>query len=252
MLYSKHKNIKRQVHEDTTRHYKTLTISIAAFVAVIGAKAAVVNGSFETGDYTGWETFYQTSLETAASGVSPTHGNYFAYLAAPDGGDGNASALETFLGVSDSALQGIKNGYTDFTSGSAIRTTFSASAGSVLTFDSRFLTDEDLPSSWDFAFYTLNYTPSSLGDTETSTFSVLGAYLVGGYQGTPWSSTSIILPNSGSYTLGFGVLQAGDNSVSSGLAVDNVSVVPEPSTIIAGALLLLPLAGSAIRKLRKA
>jgi choice-of-anchor C domain-containing protein len=64
------------------------------------------------------------------------------------------------------------------------------------------------------------------------------------------------LPQSGSFQASGSstVLSFRDASVegtSFGAAIDNVSLVPEPTTLIAGALLLLPFGASTLRRLRK-
>ena len=53
----------------------TLTCSVP-----LAAPAAVVNGSFETGTFTGWNTIGDTSIQTSAIGVAPTDGTSMALL----------------------------------------------------------------------------------------------------------------------------------------------------------------------------
>ena len=131
------------------------------------------------------------------------------------------------MGVSDATLQSIKAGDTNFTSGSAISQTFTASAGSILTFDWKFLTDEGVPSPFDFSFYTLNDGAVRLGDTNMpeSAFALSPTpYTLESPPTGNWDSVSIIIPASGTYTLGFAALQAGDQLHSSALLVDNVNL----------------------------
>ena len=164
------------------------------------------------------------------------------------------SGLAAFLGISTGT---INNGVgVNGTEGSAFKESFSLSAGDTLSFNYDFLTQE--PSSGgakDFAFVVLL---DSMGNiVQYSVFSNYAAATMGttgvgnpfcnetGYQTFQLSP----LANSGTYTLGFGVVDTGNAATDtnpSGLLVDNIQVtpVPEPTTIafsIAGAVLLVAL-----------
>ncbi|MDJ0698127.1 hypothetical protein [Mastigocoleus sp. MO_188.B34] len=106
----------------------------------------VDNGGFETGTFTNWQTIGDTSIETSNFGVIPSSGAFQALLtngASDSGGSVIDSDLEQFLGLSSGALDNLANA--DVTEGSAIKQTFSAQAGDVLTFDWNFLTNETTP-----------------------------------------------------------------------------------------------------------
>ncbi len=117
------------------------------------ASAVTINGGFETSDFTGYDTIGDTSVQTSDFGSGPTEGTYQGFLSNASGVP--ASDLETFLGVSPGSLNGLGNGTA--TTGSAIRQTFAANAGDVLTFNYNFLTGEDANATLnDFSFFTIN------------------------------------------------------------------------------------------------
>lgn len=142
--------------------------------------------------------------------------------AARAGGAVSADQIESFLGLSSGSLDGLGDG--PVANGSAIQTTFTATAGQVLSFQYQFLTNEDTSSPLnlvnDFAFVTLNsQDPSSLADVAGTAFSI---------SSTPFNLGSAILDFSmtlataGSYTLGIGVVNVTDDTYPSGLLVDNL------------------------------
>jgi hypothetical protein len=219
--------------------------SIAALAVTTNANATIVNGSFESG-LTGWTTFGTNSTTTPA-----TAGTSSAIITAVDGGVINATALESFAGVSDAALASVKSGFKNFTTGSAIQQSFSAAAGDKFSFDYRTLTNESIPSDWDFTFVVIDGMVQALGDTSINSGFTTG---VNGYSNANlWNTFNLTFATSGLHTVTFGALQAGDNSVATALLVDNVrdaNVVPEPTTV---ALLGLGLFGMVAgrRKLKK-
>jgi hypothetical protein len=202
-------------------------------------QAAIVNGSFESNNFTGWTTTGQTTVTNSGFGVTPVNGNYQALLQTLQNTTGvSTSALESFLGLGVGTLSSL-----GVTEGSAIQQTFSANAGDKLSFSWNFLTNQDPDLTYnDFAFFTLTNNVTQLADT----FSPL---LVPSLT-TPLSSAtgyqlSIPIALTGSYTLGFGVVDVdttggGDTTVNSGLLIDNVQLlnnftptpIPEPRSII--------------------
>lgn len=187
--------------------------------------AVTVNGSFETGNFDSWTTTGQTSVEDSGFGVTPTDGDKQATLQTLQDSTGTtASEIETFLGLSTGTLT--NQGATE---GSAIKQTVTANAGDTLSFSWNFLTDQD-PTFNDLAFFTLN---SNLTENtnipNTASFSVLA-------KETEYQSFSYTISSSGTYTLGFSIVDRGDTTVNSALLVDNVqiqaSAVPEPMTIL--------------------
>jgi hypothetical protein len=241
----------------------TLTLITVAGLLVATAEtspAAVVNGSFETGNFSDWNTSGQTSIETSSFQVTPANGSYQAvlqtcvFVGACDDNQPltNASNLESFLSLSGNQLSNLF-----VTEGSAIKQTITANAGDVLSFSWNFLTDEDATNVdySDFAFFTLNNTLYSLADIQSSfpvnpSFSHLK-------KETGYQTYTIPISVTGNYILGFGVVDVdktggGDNTINSALLVDNIKLtniakVPEPDTLF-GLLLTLGLASKCKRK----
>lgn len=188
----------------------------------------LVNNGFETGDFTGWTTVGQTSVENFIfSSSRGTEGLFQALLTT--GEDAVAdSRLETFLGLDVGSLDELGNGIA--TVGSAIRQSFSAQAGDLLTFDFNFLTNEATPDFFnDFAFVSV-ISLSELADTNSQFMSSLSPFS----EETGFGTFSFTVPTSGDYVLGLGVTDVEDEVVDSGLLIDNVQLtsVPEPSALL--------------------
>jgi hypothetical protein len=237
-------------------------LTILSLVSIFGtAKAAVVEG-FESGTFSGSETSIgDTGITTSFFGINATEGTHQMLMTTinntHDGGDGfshffsdavpNAS-LGTFFGVSSSL---IRDGAAVSQEGSGFTINLGTlTAGSTISFDYNFLTDEIQPGAHnDFSYYTLNSsTPLKIiADTNSALLhSTSGAgnpfALETGYQ-----TLTISITTTATYTLGLGVSDATTTDNPSGLLVDNIQItspVPEPTTIafsIAGASLLVAL-----------
>ena len=238
----------------------TLTlITVAGLLAsnLEASHAAVVNGSFETGNFSDWNTSGQASVETSSFGVTPVNGSYQAvlqtcvFVGACDDNQPltNASNLESFLSLSGNQLSNLS-----VVEGSAIKQTITANAGDIFSFSWNFLTDEDATNVdySDFAFFTLNNTLYSLADIQ-SIFPVNPSFSHLKKE-TGYQTYTIPISVTGNYILGFGVVDVdktggGDNTINSALLVDNIKLtnnsevakVPEPDTLL-GLLLTLGLA----------
>ncbi len=141
-------------------------------------------------------------------------GNASAQSAAPE------SQLETFLGLQQGALTGLNNG--PVMNGSAIQQMISVQAGSTLSFNYTFMTNEPLTGGLaqlnPFAFVTV----SPLAD-----FADVFSPLVPSPSPVPFAnwtgntSFSETFATGGTYDLGIGVVNVTDNMFSSGLLLDN-------------------------------
>ncbi|NEO73261.1 PEP-CTERM sorting domain-containing protein [Moorena sp. SIO3H5] len=252
----------RQLFNVLTLCSGTVSLVSAATLLSANPALAIVNGSFETGDFTEWSTIGDTSIETEAFGSGPTDGDFQALLST---GVFNifpvtvpvtvpVSDIETFLGLTAGSLATIPNlpNVDTPTEGSAIQQTFTAHAGDVLTFDWNFLTNE-FTSSFDpavfndFSFVSIAKMVDGLADTNSPLFI---DSLTDFNEETGFQSFSYTFETSGTYSLGLGVLDEDDTIVGSGLLIDNVELtpVPEPASIL-GLLALSALGtGAALKK----
>ncbi len=192
---------------------------------------AVSNGSFETGTFAEWQTIGDTSIETDEFGVIPTDGQFQALITngfSDSGGSVSDIDLVEFLDLPDlDFLESISDG--DVIEGSAIKQTLFLEVGDVLRVDFNFLTDETTydedPTTYnDFAFYTIVpeiTTPDAtkLADTsETISPSPTRFDTETGY-------LEIEISESGTFTLGLGVVDVDASDFDSGLLVDNIQVI---------------------------
>ena len=227
-----------------TRKLPILASIALTFLMISTAKAVraadVSNGSFEAGDFTGWTSTGQATIETSSYGVTPPDGTYQALVQTCilDGGGCNegtrlpsAADLETFLGLLWGPLLGL-----GAIEGSAIKQEITANAGDVLTFSWNFLTDQQDPGQGfdDFAFFTLS---SSVNQLANSSSPLLSDSLTTALaKATGYQPYTISIPIAGNYTLSFGVVDVGDNTANSALLVDDIrltsAAVPEPVSLL--------------------
>ncbi|MEC4882223.1 MAG: hypothetical protein SAL70_12910 [Scytonema sp. PMC 1070.18] len=196
-------------------------------VDMISSSNAILNGGFETGNFTNWSTIGTAFVDKSDFGIFPPEGTYSALLITGAAEDGELnvfsdSDIESFLGLKSGTLDALieKNGI----EGSAILQTFTAKAGDTLSFDWNFLTNEasDTEIFNDFAFITINGEVFKLADTFSSLFSSSANEFD---SETGFQAFSYTVSTDGIFTLGFGVLDAGDTMMSSGLSIDNVKLV---------------------------
>ncbi|MEP0754983.1 hypothetical protein NDA03_22475 [Trichocoleus sp. Lan] len=270
---------------------KTISLAaLAISVSVVfpsTVKAAVLNRGFEQG-FQSWKALGDYRIETSDFGIKPFQGKNQAFVstayqetlsldnnsnpiiggnAAPVtfiSGFAEEETLEGFLGFStflgDQSLYALATA--EPIEGSAIKQTFKGSAGQKLSFSWNFLTNEAVeqpgvddftyPDFNDFAFVSLQSDSGTqffnLADT-ISKFSNSSSVF---NKETGWQAFSYILPASGEYTLGIGVVDVGDGTRISALVVDEAeaAVVPE-NTPTLGILLFGTLAAVTRLKGRK-
>lgn len=186
---------------------------------------AIENGGFETGTFVDWQTIGDTSIQTDEFGTNPSAGSFQALLTngfSDSGGSVVNSDLEQFLNLTPGVINSLGNG--DVTEGSAIKQTFTANEGDILTFDWNFLTNEATPEETfnDFAFFSI--TPFTLELTDTTSPLFTETLVPDFNEETGYQTTSIAISESGTYTLSFGIVDVGDDIVDSALLVDNIQI----------------------------
>ncbi len=213
----------------------SVLVSVIVAVSATPTMAGPINPSFETGNFSGWSTFGQTSVVTnAAFNVTPTDGHFEALLTT-GGNAGSTAGLESFLGLSAGALNTLVGASTF--QGSAIKQTFSATPGEKISFNWNFLTNEcptfctNPPNNFfrDTSFAIVSVLYSKLADTnDVATF--FAAPGTGFNEQTGFKNFTTGPLIGGPVTLAFGVVDVGDSAVDSALVVD--AAVPEPATLI--------------------
>lgn len=225
-------------------------VSLSTLGGANPSQAAIINGGFETGDFTGWSRIGESFIDTSEFGSGPTERSFDALLltgAAEDGelGSVSDSAIESFLGLASGTLDSLIGA--DAFEGSAIKQTFTAQAGDILRFDWNFLSTEAAPETEgfnDFAFVAINGIASQVADTSSSFFSSSSNDFD---EETGFQTFSYTVTSDGTYTLGFGVLDTGDDIMGSGLLVDDVQLVPEPASVLGLLAFAALAAGSALK-----
>ncbi|MEQ9355156.1 S8 family serine peptidase [Coleofasciculus chthonoplastes] len=183
-----------------------------------------LNLSFETGDFTDWNSIGDATIQTVTIGSTPTDGTFQALITNGQGSVSDSN-LETFLGLNSGDLDNLGNG--DAIEGSALQLTpITVKAGDILSFDWNFITNEQTPSNYnDFGFISISSTLlSELADTNQQFNRFTGSF---GKQ-TNYGTFDYQFTQAGTYTIGLGLVDADDNSVDSGLLVDHFQITPDP------------------------
>ncbi len=210
-----------------------VAVALAILLASTSSNAApITNGSFETGDFTGWSLIpapggfgfvagNYTSIFSPPLFFFPTHGSFLAYLGG--GQEGEYTTLGQF---------------------------FDVAAGEVLSFDVFFKAEDANPAN-DDAF--VNLFDGSLNFVANLfTANIVG---VGDFGTTGWVHVTHTFPTSGTFLLLFGVRNDGGGVGTSVLGIDNVqqssspppngTLIPEPGGIWLLACALLGVAAAA-------
>ncbi|HXM74101.1 MAG TPA: PEP-CTERM sorting domain-containing protein [Chthoniobacterales bacterium] len=208
---------------------KIFLLSLASFVMTVALADGQVfsNGGFESGAFPPWSTAGATSVQGTFSGQAPAEGSFQAVISTPHIGTVTQSSLETFLGLTSGALNSLNQG-TGLHGGSAIEQTFTVPNGAIISFQWDFMPNGGNSSGQDdAAFFTLHDS-----STASSSFTVLSKTSTSGGVATGYQlfTTGPLL--AGTYIFGF---CAYDNSSFTDaqdpdLLIDNVQVIPEPST----------------------
>lgn len=206
----------------------TGAVAALALIAAPPATAGVVNGSFETGDFSGWTVVQQSFASVTSSQAKSLDPSDVAALSTPEwtATDGNSFAyLKAGADVGR---------YTLLSQG------FTAQAGDRVSFDIFFDAGDYLPFNDNGFANILN-----LGTLDLDNLYMKDISSVGSYGEDGWRRIEYLIQETGEYMLLFGVNNDGDNRLASYLGVDNVRVgraggngdpVPEPASLLVWSL----------------
>jgi hypothetical protein len=235
-------------------------LRLALLVLLMGrvASAQITNGSFETGDFTGWTEdgvpyvsnpavttlpsfqspalpspisgSYQALLNTTGNGLTSDSLYYHIFGAGPvNSGDPNnsdtAANLEAFLGSITLPSNGPPPPATPYApfDGQAISQTFSVSQSSTLTFSYAYQSREAIQNQYDETGYVLNGVFHVLADTNTpgQTAAVVdgnGSFFT---HGIPYQTVTVPV-SMGQNTISFVVYNTSNGSAPTGIFLDNI------------------------------
>jgi hypothetical protein len=246
---------------------------MAAALVLLGAERAgaqIVNGGFETGDFTGWTGAAFVNPNGSPTTGGPNFATFQGALADPNASPAlNSNAVVSSQttafdgnGTAGPAVHPTQGNYLAFISnenvngdgsltGSYITQTFLVPAGAhYLSFDVRLLNNDDplvFSAANDFGGVALSKGGTTLAQynidldrTSTADAHVTPFAAVGGFQNsTPWLAHAFDVSGLGgqsvtltAYALNYG----GDNYVESRLLLDNVAIVPEPGPLALAAV----------------
>jgi hypothetical protein len=266
----------------------------------------LTNGNFAGGSLAGWSSLGSTFAVGTQGNIAPIGGSFQALIGSgsdddetpsvrklvkprahrahrsrtisakhpinpksgdPDFVDVPEATLETALGLAAGAIGAALPHNGAPTNGSVLYQTFAATAGSTLSFNWNFATNEDIPTDFDAALYSLKVgsNPASvfeLADTSETGLVNQDPGLASNFATmTGYHLQNVSLPVTGTYTIGFLSMQTEDDEVASATFISNVTVngnaiptqTPAPATWSLGLLGLGMLAiYSGVRKFRQA
>ncbi len=236
-----------RVKRGQTSHLAGITLTALALAAPLGLfggsadAGSLVNGGFETGGLSGWESIGDAGVVGSGFGTPPAEGSWQAGVSnhrSPSssvfgGSSVPDAALEGFLGLASGSLDSAFGGGTGAgaTEGSAIKQEITVAAGDTLTAKLNFLTSEATPSS---PFNDTSFFASVDGlILAANTFGTFGTSGTPLKEETGYFDFSYTFTSSGTFTVGFGVVDVAAFDLDSALLVDNVALtaVPIPAAL---------------------
>jgi hypothetical protein len=216
-----------------------LLLFIAVFLLAPSlSHAFLLNGDFETGSLSPWETIGDVLLVNSSFGVNPPQGHLQVLMttAPAEVGSFGYEHPQSYSGTDAIRNGSLANPFFGFSfpqsplqiDVSGVKQSFVAETDLLLSFTWSFLTDEGgtQGSVLDGRFYVLDGVAQMLVPTGTAPSSPTPFAFGFGYEMTT------IFIGKGLHTVGFGVFDVADHHTNSGLLLDDISfrAVPEPGT----------------------
>lgn len=234
------------------------------------ASAQFLNSGFETGGFDDWflsGTGYVVGT-VGTPGIAPVQGNFHAGISTaanstfgPNGSFSDLDALDTMFGLSIGTILGVKpaNASDTVFNGSAIMQSVTVTAGTTVSLSWNFVTREDSAEGTfnDYAFVVMGSNVFRLQAANDLVNGGLNGPAVdlnnNTYRTSGYQTFSFQFTTAGTFNVGVGVVNVGDDGFSSGLLVDNFtsSAVPEPSSIALVGLSGLAVGAHYFRRWRK-
>jgi PEP-CTERM motif len=216
-----------------TRRLLPLALALLALASSNPARAIIITG-FEPGDPV-FNQIGDAGFQGTYNSIAPFQlTRQFLLTTISNSGDGfpgesgtNAvpvNTLATFFGI---AAAQITFPGSLAREGSGFSISFTATAGQVLSFNYNFLTSEG-PNT-DYAFYTLTGTTGSVNfanSTQATSGTASGTFALQ----TNYQTFTIPITTTGTFTFGIGIVDGGSFTGQSGILLDNIQLVPEPTT----------------------
>jgi len=197
-----------------TRSIERILVTVVLAVLVLSSSMmtaraeAQANGSFETGDFSGWllAGTSAASIVGLSFGTGPTDGAFQALVT--NGPGVTVPELRVFFAVSGSALPALGNGTP--TQGAGVRQVFDAPAGTPFVVDWNFLTNEAPSGSFnDFGFAVVEGVATTLANTHSA---LLTPFSPAFNRQTGFQQFCFVAPG-GIFSVGFGIVDVGDTTV---------------------------------------